>query len=50
MDDAVRGIEIFNTECKLSQYYDDTTLILDGLQSSLLRTFELLHALPPYRA
>ena len=43
-DNGVRGIKILNTECKLSQYADDTTLILDGSQSSLLRTFELLDA------
>ena len=33
-DNEVRGIKIFHTECKLSQYADDTTMILDGSKSS----------------
>ena len=31
-----------NVECKLSHYADDTTMILDGLQASLERSFALL--------
>jgi len=33
---------IFYTECKLSQYADDTTMILDGFKSSFLRSLYLL--------
>ena len=40
----VRGIKIFHTECKLSQYADDTTMILDGSKSSFLRSLYLLDA------
>ena len=35
---------IFDTECKLSQYADDTTMILDGSKSSFLRSLYLLDA------
>ena len=31
-----------STECKLSQYADDTTLILDGTPKSLERSFAIL--------
>ena len=41
-DNEVRGITILGTECKLSQYADDTTMILDGSQSSFSRTLYLL--------
>ena len=41
-DQNIRGINIANVECKLSQYADDTTMILDGSELSLLRTFLLL--------
>ena len=34
-DDNIRGINIANVECKLSQYADDTTMILDGCELSL---------------
>ena len=43
-DNEVRGITILGTECKLSQYADDTTMILDGSQSSFSRTLYLLDA------
>ena len=43
-DNEVRGIKIFHTECKLSQYADDTTMILDGSKSSFLRSLYLLDA------
>ena len=37
-DPKVCGIKVFNTECKISQYADDTTFILDGSQSSFSRS------------
>ena len=40
----VRGITILGTKCKLSQYADDTTMILNGSQSSFSRTLYLLDA------
>ena len=43
-DNEVRGIKIFHTECKLSQYADDTTMILDGSKCSFLRSPYLLDA------
>ena len=43
-DNEVRGIKIFHTECKLSQYADDTTMILNGSKSSFLRSLYLLDA------
>ena len=33
---------MFHTECKLSQYADDTTMILDGSKSSFFRSLYLL--------
>ena len=41
-DKNIRGINIANAECKLSQYADDTTMILDGSELSLSRTLLLL--------
>ena len=41
-DNEVKGISVGNVECKLSQYADDTTMILDGSQTSLERSFALL--------
>ena len=35
---------ISGTECKISQYADDTTVILDGSQSSFSRTLYLFDA------
>ena len=43
-DDEVKGIQIYDKECKVSQYADDTTLILNGSQSSVERSFLLLDA------
>ena len=41
-DKQIRGIRISDKECKVSQYADDTTLILDGSKPSLERSFPLL--------
>ena len=41
-DNLVKGITVDSTECKLSQYADDTTLFLDGTQESLERSFVIL--------
>ena len=41
-DENICGINIANAECKLSQYADDTTMILDGSELSLSRTLLLL--------
>ena len=41
-DNEVKGITVGSTECKLSQYADDTTRILDGNQNSLQRSFYVL--------
>ena len=41
-DNEVKGITVGSTECKLSQYADDTALILDGTQKSLQRSFAIL--------
>jgi len=38
-DNEVKGITVGSTECKLSQYAGDTTLILDGTPKSLERSF-----------
>ena len=43
-DDEVKGIQIYGNECKVSQYADDTTLILNGSLSSVERSFSLLDA------
>ena len=42
-DTLIRGIQISDNECKMSQYADDTTLILDGARSSIERSFVLLN-------
>ena len=42
-DSLIRGIKISDNECKISQYADDTTLILDGTRSSIERSFVLLN-------
>ena len=48
LEDAVRndpkvcGLQVFDTECKISQYADDTTFILDGSKSSFSRSLYLL--------
>jgi hypothetical protein len=41
-DNEIKGISVGNVECELSQYADDTTMILDGSQASLERSFALL--------
>ena len=41
-DNEIKGISVGNVECKLSQYADDTTMILDGSKTSLERFFALL--------
>ena len=38
-NNSIRGIDIHGVECKISQYADDTTLILDGSFSSLENAF-----------
>ena len=43
-DKEVHGIIISGSECKISQYADDTTMILDGSQSSFSRTLYLFDA------
>ena len=43
-DKEVHGIMISGSECKISQYTDDTTMILDGSQSSFSRTLYLFDA------
>ena len=41
-DKLIYGIKILDKECKVSQYADDTTLILDGTKPSIERSFLLL--------
>ena len=41
-DDVVKGIQIYGKECKVSQYADDTTFILNGSLSSVERSFSSL--------
>jgi len=43
-DKEVHGITILGIECKISQYSEDTTVILDGSQSSMSRTRYLFEA------
>ena len=38
----VKGISVNNEEIKISQYADDTTLILDGSHESLLSSLKML--------
>ena len=38
----IRGITVKDKEIKLSQYGDDTTLILDGSEESLLESSKLI--------
>ena len=33
--DQIKGICVLDEECKISQYADDTTLILDGSEKSV---------------
>ena len=41
-DNAIKGISVGKVEFKLSQYADNSTMILDGSQASLERSFTLL--------
>ena len=41
----IKGLSVGNIECKLSQYADDTTMILDGSQASLERSFVSVNCL-----
>ena len=41
-DTRIQGIKVLDTECKISQYADDTTFILDGSRSSFSRSLYLL--------
>lgn len=41
-DENIRGINIANVECKLSQYADDTTMILEESESPFSITLYLL--------
>ena len=40
--DQIKGICVLDSECKISQYADDTTLILDGSEKSMQQSFSLL--------
>ena len=40
--DQIKGICVLESECKISQYADDTTLILDGSEKSMQKSFSLL--------
>ena len=40
--DQIKGICVLDSECKISQYADDTTLILDGSEKSMQKSFSLL--------
>ena len=40
--DQIKGIRVLDAECKISQYADDTTLILDGSEKSMQQSFSLL--------
>ena len=47
-NDKIVGIKFNNTEFKLSQYADDTTLILDGSQQSLQNALNILEIFGTY--
>ena len=44
----IKGLTINNTENKLSQYADDTSVILDGLSISLNETLNVLFSYSKY--
>ena len=44
----IKGLTINNTENKLSQYADDTSVILDGLSTSLNETLNVLFSYAKY--
>ena len=39
---SIRGFSLGNDEVKISQYADDTTLILDGSEKSLTSAMDIL--------
>ena len=41
---SINGIKIGSDECKISQFADDTTLFMDGSESSLQHTMNVLFA------
>ena len=41
-ENEVKGITVGRNKCKLNQYADDTTLILDGTQKSFEHSFAIL--------
>ena len=40
--DQIKGICVLDAECKISQYAEDSTLILDGSEKSMQQSFSLL--------
>ena len=48
--DQIKGICVLDSECKISQYADDTTLILDGSEKSMQQSFSLLDPSHPFPA
>ena len=44
-DNGIKGISVGNVERKLSHYADDTTMILDGSQALLERSFVSVNGL-----
>lgn len=41
-DTKIKGIKINETECKISQYADDTTIFLDGSKNALQASLDIL--------
>ena len=41
-DTEIHGIKLGDFECRLSQYADDTTMVLDGSERSFSRTLHVL--------
>ena len=46
----IKGLVVKDTEIKLSQYADDTTLILDGSEKSLSEALRVLESFEKFRA